>query len=67
MDNQFKFRSRKGQIPFVELNGRQIPDTNFIVTELSRIFGVDMDEHLGEREQADFCAYHSLIEDSLAW
>ncbi|KAI6175811.1 hypothetical protein M3Y97_00730100 [Aphelenchoides bicaudatus] len=55
VDNQFKFRSRKGQVPFVELNGRQIPDTNFIIAELARIFGIDIDEHLNEREQADFC------------
>lgn len=67
VDNQFKFRSRRGQIPFVELNGRQIPDSNFIIGELSRIFGTNIDEHLNEREQADSCAYHSLIEDSLAW
>ncbi|KAI6214264.1 hypothetical protein M3Y94_00246900 [Aphelenchoides besseyi] len=67
VDNQFKYVSYKDQVPFVELNGRQIADTNFIITELSRIFGVEIDGHLDEREIADFRAYSSLIEDSLAW
>ncbi|KAI6187300.1 hypothetical protein M3Y98_00227800 [Aphelenchoides besseyi] len=65
--NEFKFLSHRGQVPFVELNGRQIADTNFIMAELSRIFGVEIDGHLSEREIADFRAYSSLIEDSLAW
>ncbi|KAI6217448.1 hypothetical protein M3Y99_01766400 [Aphelenchoides fujianensis] len=65
VDNQFKFTSRKKQVPFVELNGRQVADTNFIVSELSRIFDVDIDEHLSERDMADFRAYQSLVEDSL--
>lgn len=67
VDNQFKFKSKRGQVPFIELNGRQIADTNFIISELSRIFGIDLDEHLNEQEKSLLCAFHSLIEESLAW
>lgn len=42
-------------------------DSNHIIEELSRIFHVQLDSHLIEREAADARAYHSLIEDSLRW
>lgn len=38
-----KFRSKKGQLPFVELNGEEIADSAFIIKELSEKFGKDLD------------------------
>ena len=52
--------------PFCEINGRQI-DSNVAIAELSRMYGVTIDDVLDERGRADSLAYQSLVEDSLAW
>lgn len=39
MNNEFKKFSSKGQVPFVELNGRQIADSNIIIDTLKQDFG----------------------------
>uniref|UniRef100_A0A915DAJ0 Thioredoxin-like fold domain-containing protein n=1 Tax=Ditylenchus dipsaci TaxID=166011 RepID=A0A915DAJ0_9BILA len=68
VDNEFKYKSLKGQIPFVELNGRQIADTNIIIDELTKIFHIQMDDQLVEPSvYAQAYAIHSLIEDTLRW
>lgn len=38
-----KFKSRKGQLPFVELNGEEIADSAIIIKELSQKFNKDLD------------------------
>jgi len=40
--------SRKGQIPYIELNGEQIPDSNVIIKELERRKLVSPDDHLSQ-------------------
>jgi len=67
VSNEFKYESVRNQIPFVELNGRQISDTEVIIQELTRIFNIKMDEHLNELAAAEATAFHSLIEDRLRW
>jgi hypothetical protein len=65
VSNEFKIGSSKGQIPFIEINGRQIPDSNFIVENLKNIFNVNIDRNLSTRERADERAYSVLVEESL--
>lgn len=48
MEHHAKFRSKKGQLPFVELNGEEVADSAFIIKELSEKFTKDLDA--GERE-----------------
>ncbi|CAD5220158.1 unnamed protein product [Bursaphelenchus okinawaensis] len=67
VNSEFKHKSEKGQVPFVELNGRQLCDTNFMIPELTRIFHVQLDENLSEKERADSVILESMIQDSLAW
>lgn len=43
MDHKAKFRSKKGQLPFVELNGEEIADSAFIIKELTGKFNKDLD------------------------
>lgn len=43
VDHKAKFRSKKGQLPFVELNGEEIADSAFIIKELSEKFNKDLD------------------------
>ncbi|KAI6182406.1 hypothetical protein M3Y97_00377000 [Aphelenchoides bicaudatus] len=65
ISNEFKVGSAKGQVPFIELNGRQLADSNFIIENLKNIFNVNIDRQLSTRERADERAYSVLIEESL--
>jgi len=67
VSNEFTKQSVKGQIPFIELNGQQFADTNIIIEYLTRVFHVDFDQSLGERDRADARAYFHLIEESIRW
>lgn len=46
VDHKMKFRSKKGQLPFVELNGEEIADSAIIMKELSKRYGKDLDAAL---------------------
>ncbi|KRZ10267.1 Uncharacterized protein T11_5437, partial [Trichinella zimbabwensis] len=59
--------SKKGQLPFVELNGKEIADSNFIIDELSVHFKKEDCEDKTALEKATLRAFESLIEDSLLW
>jgi hypothetical protein len=64
--------SSKGQIPFIELNGREIADSNFIIAFLEESKDGSgnsrhTDQHLNAKEKADAQAYNALIEQSLFW
>ena len=59
--------SSKGQIPFIEYNGREIADSNLVIAELSKLLDKHLDSHLNAREKADATAYHALIEGSIFW
>ena len=67
ISNDFTYVSEKGQIPFIELNGRQIADSNHIITALTKIFNVELDKELTPKEWADSIAYHHLIEQGILW
>lgn len=43
VDHKMKLRSCKGQLPFVELNGEEIPDSTIIIKDLSQKFNKDLD------------------------
>ncbi|CAH2215517.1 jg20537, partial [Pararge aegeria aegeria] len=43
VDHKAKFRSKKGQLPFVELNGEEIADSTFIIKQLSEKYNKNMD------------------------
>ncbi|KAI6208041.1 hypothetical protein M3Y96_00072700 [Aphelenchoides besseyi] len=65
VSNELVKGSKKGQIPFIEHNGQQIADSNFIIDHLKKTMELSIDRNLSTRERADQLAYHSLIEDSL--
>jgi len=65
VSNEFKLKSTKGQVPFIELNGRQIADSNFIIEQLKNTYNVNIDRNLSTRERADERAYSVLVEESL--
>ena len=67
VDHKLKFRSAKGQLPFVELNGEEIADSQVIINKLGQHFGVDMDAHLSKEDKLKSHALISMIENHLCW
>uniref|UniRef100_F1L4L5 Failed axon connections n=1 Tax=Ascaris suum TaxID=6253 RepID=F1L4L5_ASCSU len=67
ISNEFKKYSTKRQIPFIEVNGRQIADSNFCIDHLTESFHVDMDSQLSPSEKAQARAFHVLLEESIRW
>ncbi|VDP46272.1 unnamed protein product [Soboliphyme baturini] len=60
--------SKKGQLPFVELNGKEIPDSNFIIEDLTKHFKKEgFDSHLNPVDRAVARAFESLVEDTIYW
>ncbi|KAI6198207.1 hypothetical protein M3Y99_01898100 [Aphelenchoides fujianensis] len=49
VSNDFQQASTKGQVPFVEVNGRQIADSNFIIDQLKTMFNLSIDRDLEPR------------------
>lgn len=62
-----KHRSKKGQLPFIELNGEEIADSTLIIKELSQKFGKDIDSALSQDQRNISHAMISMIENKLVW
>lgn len=62
-----KFRSKKGQLPFIELNGEEIADSAIIIKELSSKFEKDLDAGLTQEQRNIAHATISMIENHLVW
>jgi hypothetical protein len=62
-----KLRSRKGQLPFVELNGEEIADSTIILKVLGQQYGKDMDACLSKDQKNLSHATICMIENHLVW
>ncbi|XP_066597780.1 failed axon connections isoform X2 [Prorops nasuta] len=67
VDHKMKFRSKKGQLPFVELNGEEIADSTIILRELSQKFNKNLDAGLTPEQRSISHAMISMIENHLVW
>ncbi|KAI7815616.1 failed axon connections [Rhyzopertha dominica] len=67
VDHKMKYRSKKGQLPFVELNGEEIADSAIIIKELAQRFGKDLDAGLTAEQRNLAHATISMIENHLTW
>ncbi|XP_028149914.1 failed axon connections isoform X2 [Diabrotica virgifera virgifera] len=67
VDHKMKYRSKKGQLPFIELNGEEIADSAIIIKDLSQKFGHDLDVCLTAEQRNLAHATISMIENHLAW
>ncbi|CAH1109997.1 unnamed protein product [Psylliodes chrysocephalus] len=67
VDHKIKYRSKKGQLPFVEVNGDEIADSAIIIKELSQKFGQDLDVCLTTEQRNLAHATISMIENHLVW
>ncbi len=57
----------KGQLPFIEDNGRRVGDSRFIVEYLKEVYGDNVDGHLTAAERGVSNAMQRLIENHLCW
>ncbi|CAK1555011.1 unnamed protein product [Leptosia nina] len=67
VDHKAKFRSKKGQLPFIELNGEEIADSTFIIKQLTEKFNKDLDAALTPERRVVTHAMVSMIENHLSW
>ncbi|XP_030752826.1 failed axon connections isoform X2 [Sitophilus oryzae] len=67
VDHKMKYRSKKGLLPFIELNGEEIADSALIIKELSQKFSNDLDAALTAEQRNLAHATISMIENHLAW
>ena len=62
-----KFKSKKGQLPFVEVNGEEIADSAFIIKELGQRYNTDLDAQLTPEQRNIAHANISMIENHFSW
>ncbi|GMR52830.1 hypothetical protein PMAYCL1PPCAC_23025, partial [Pristionchus mayeri] len=67
VSNEFTKMSEKGQIPFIELNGRHYADSVHIIDVLKHEFKKDPEALLNPLEKAQLIAFRALIEDGIFW
>jgi len=67
VDHKLKFKSSKGQLPFVEFNGEEIADSAKIIATLGTHFGIDSDAALSKENRNISHALISMIENHLCW
>ncbi|EDV22784.1 uncharacterized protein TRIADDRAFT_28248 [Trichoplax adhaerens] len=60
-------RSKKGKLPWIEVNGEQIDDSNFCVKHLENLFTVHLDSHLNSQELAISYAFWKMLEENTYW
>ena len=58
--------SSKGQIPYIELNGEQIPDSNIIIEKLKEKFHVDPEKDIPTADLAVGHAATVMVENHTA-
>lgn len=62
-----RLRSKKGQLPFVELNGEEIADSSIIIKELSSKYEKDLDSGLTNEQKNVSYAMTTMLENHLIW
>jgi len=67
IDHKCKFRSRKGMLPFVELNGDEIADSNMIIETLAAKFDKEMPAQLSQDQKNVQHAMIAMVENHLHW
>ncbi|XP_052861436.1 failed axon connections isoform X2 [Anopheles cruzii] len=67
IDHKLKLRSKKGQLPFVEVNGEEIADSTIIMKELAQRYEKDLDAALTQEQRNIAHAMISMLENHLIW
>ncbi|XP_037935937.1 failed axon connections-like isoform X2 [Teleopsis dalmanni] len=67
VDHKMRFRSKKGQLPFIELNGEEIADSAIIIKELSARYEKNLDAGLTSEQRNVSYAMIAMLENHLIW
>lgn len=67
VDHKMRLRSKKGQLPFIELNGEEIADSSIIIKELSSKYEKDLDAGLTNEQKNVSYAMTTMLENHLIW
>merc|ERR1712106_902586 len=67
VDHKMKYKSKKGQLPFVEVNGEEIADSAMIIKELAQRYNQDLDSGLTPEQKNVAHATISMLENHFAW
>ena len=59
-------KAPKGKLPYIEDQGKIIPDSNFILDYLKTTYGNPLDEHLSDYDAAIALGMQRLIEEQIA-
>ena len=62
-----KYRSKRGQLPFVEFNGTEIADSSAIIKQLGTHFNADIDAKLTSEQRNLTHAIITMAENHLHW
>lgn len=61
------FKAPKGKLPYIEDDGHAVADSSFIIDDLKRRYGDQLDVGLSAGERAVALAFQRLIEENLYW
>lgn len=59
--------SPKGKMLYIKDGGKQVADSNLIISYLNEKFGDDLDKDLNTADQAVSLAFKRLIKENLYW
>lgn len=65
--HNMRFKSKKGGLPFVEINGKEIDEADNIIRELSNHFSKDLNEGLTEEQKTLSHAFESMLDNHTGW
>lgn len=67
VDHKMKYKSKKGQLPFIEINGAEIADSDIIIRDLSTKFEKNLDEGLTDDQRNISHAFESMLNNHTSW
>ena len=62
-----RYKSKKGNLPFIELNGKEIEDVDSIIRELAAHFDKTLDDGLTNEQKMISHAFESMLNNHTGW
>ncbi|XP_017492796.1 PREDICTED: failed axon connections-like [Rhagoletis zephyria] len=67
IDHKLRYKSKRGQLPFIELNGKEIEESDTIIRELSLYFEKDIDDGLTPDQKIMTHVFCSMLNNHTGW